>query len=520
KIGAQWRPDLGLEASRIDEAFDAMNDDALGHGRPIHQVITENTQIVSAFDDITYKKGAQVLSMFENYLGHDRFQKGVRLHLERYRYGSATADDFFRSLGEAASDPMIVPALRTFTDQTGIPVVKVIETPDGVTLEQTRYRPLGIDSVTAQTWMIPMCLTRAGDRACTMLASAKASVPALPGDAALTPNAGGSGYYRFSLDGPGWDRLMSAAGTLPGREAMVAADSLWADFAAGRASFQSVVTGARALSANPERLAALALAYRLADLANSVLTVEQIPRYRALVRSIYEPRLSAIGLDPRVGAHAAEPMATQALRQSLVPIVALEARPPDLRARLAVAAVAYLNGDTLALDPAFRVTAFIVAVQDRGAPFMAQLKDALVASTDPLFRQDASGALGSVDTPELATAALDLAWSPGMQTPETLTIVMGPAGSVGGRATVVEFVDKNFARVVDLFPGYERQGVLAIFAGECADGDVARLDALIQPRLKMIGAGELELAQTRERIELCTALRRAKGTEIAEVLAR
>ena len=44
--------------------------------------------------------------------------------LSRHRYGNATADDFFGSLGEASGNPKVVPAMRTFTDQTGVPVVR------------------------------------------------------------------------------------------------------------------------------------------------------------------------------------------------------------------------------------------------------------------------------------------------------------------------------------------------------------------------------------------------------------
>ena len=115
KIASQWRSDLGIEAIELDDAFRAMDFDALGHGRPIRQEIMRNTEISSAFDPITYLKGAQVLSMFENYLGADKFADGVRRHLARHRHGNATADDFFQSLGSAAGNTKLVAAMRTFT---------------------------------------------------------------------------------------------------------------------------------------------------------------------------------------------------------------------------------------------------------------------------------------------------------------------------------------------------------------------------------------------------------------------
>src|SRR5262249_32650616 len=153
---------------------------------------------------------------------------------------------------------------------------------------------------------------------------------------------------------------------------------------------------------------------------------------------------ATLGFDPKPGAHAKEPAEKQALRQTLVPIVALEARDPDTRKKLETAAVAYLNGDTKAIDPAFRMIGLAVAVQNLGAPFMTKLRDALVKSEDPLFRSHASQALSFAETPELARHAVTLARSPGVQPIETMQIVIALAEHPASRDTVVQLVDQNF----------------------------------------------------------------------------
>ncbi len=516
----QWRPDLGIAASELADAFDAMDTDSLGRGRPIRQLITEDKQIASAFDSITYRKGAQVLSMFESYLGPTTFAKGVRLHLSRYRYQNASADDFFRSLGEAAGNPKLVAAMRTFTDQTGVPVVAVDATSQALMLTQTRYRPLGVEAAAAQTWAIPMCLARGATRSCTLLETAAGMIAPIVAVGPLMPNASGDGYYRFHLDGAGWDRLIAAIPTLPGRDALAAADSLWADFAAGSGSFQRVVAGARSLSQNSERLAVIELARRLKGLADSARTPEQLRGYRKLMQSIYGPRLAALGLDVRPDAYARESAQQQALRQSLVPIVALEGRDPEVRARLAAAAAAYIGGDSQAIDSAFRGTALRVAVQEGGVPFMTELKAALVKSSDPLFREDASGAIGSTDTPALTEAALGLALSPGIQPLETMRIVFNTTSQPGSREKALSLTDKNFKQVMESFPGFARPMFVTLFDGHCTADDVAKAEAYMRPKLKELGGGELELSQTKERIARCVALKNAKGAEIDAVLAQ
>jgi aminopeptidase N len=520
KIANQWRPDLGIGPSELEEAFGAMDTDSLGKGRPIRQPITENRQIASTFDSITYQKGAQVLAMFESYLGPEKFAKGAHLHLERYRSGNATADDFFRSLGEAAGDPKIVAAMRTFTDQTGVPLISI--TSEGQTLEltQSRYRPLGVAEQPAQTWKVPFCLAAGSEHSCKLLETASATMPAPAGSGALMPNAGGAGYYRFRLDPAGWDRLIATAGTLPTKEALALADSVWADFNTVGGSFARVIGTARALSTRSDRLSALELGSRLQSLADSALTPEQIRLYRKLMQSIYTPRLAALGVDLRPGAYSKEPAEKQGLRQRLVVYVALEARDPDVRKQLETAAVAYLNGDTKVLDPAFRDCAFSVAVQDLGAPFMQKLRDAMVKSSDPLFRAHATTALAAADTPELTQETVRLAQTPGVQSIERMQMMLGTSLHPGSRDTLVRLLDQNFEQVVESFPGFARPYVIHMFDGYCSKEDIAKVDAFVKPKLAMIGGGELELAQAKERIGQCAALKDAKGAEIGAALAK
>lgn len=518
KTGDRWRADLGIGASELDDAFGAMDTDSLGRGRPIHQVIDRNDQIVSAFDGITYQKGAQVVSMFEAFVGHDKFQKGVQLHLTRHAYGNATAEDFFAAIGEAAGDPRLVPALRTFTDQTGVPVVAVTETAKGITLHQSRYVPLGVATDRmARSWSIPMCLARGEAKTCTLLTKADATLPPLAGTAALIPNAAGAGYYRFSPAG-GWDALIAAAPTLPARDAMTVADSLWADFAAGKTSFDTVARGAKALASNPERLAATALGYRLKDIGDTLLTPAQEPQYRRMMAAIYGPRLATLGFDPRRAAHKGDPMQQQLLRTSLVSLMALQARDPQIRARLVAAAKGFLAGDANAIEPSYRQMALGVAVQDGGVAFIDSLSKRMLASDDPLFRSQASVAIGFAETPDAVSRAQQLALAPGVQSLETVRTVSVLGGQPASRDSTVTFVNANFTRLMESYPGFARSSIINLYSGYCDSAAIPKVEAMLRPKLKTIGGGELELSQAKERIAQCAALKSAKGAEIAGVL--
>ncbi len=520
KVANEWRPDLGIEAQELAEAFGAMDLDSLGRGRPIRQTITENSQVGSAFDGITYQKGAQTVSMFENFVGVEAFQKGVRLHLNRYAFGNATAEQFFASIAEAANNPQVIPALNSFLTQTGVPLMSVTDGTQAITLAQSRYVPLGVaPPAKPQLWQIPYCLQRGEARRCALLAQASATVPALVGTSAeLIPNSGGYGYYRYKLDTAGWNRLTAAVPGLSARNAMGFADSLWADFNAGGASFDTVLSAAAALARHPERFAASNLGYHLSSLGDALVSEAEQPGYRALMARLYTPAFTPLGFDPRPGAHAREPAARQSLRQSLLPIMAYEARDAGVRAKLAAAGNALIAGNTSAVDSTFRGTALAVAVQEGGVPVMQSLSKALIASQDPLFRAQAARAIGSVATAEQANAALELAFAPGMQALESTGLVASVAASAAGRDIATRFAETNFTRLLAAYPGFAKRNIVTLFDGFCSDEDATRIDALIRPRLAELGGGELELDQATGQIRRCAALKAAKGAEISAAL--
>ena len=521
RVAHGWRPELGIDAMELDEAFGAMDLDSLGRGRPIRQEIVRNSEVASAFDGITYQKGAQVVSMFEGFVGADAFRNGVRLHLRRYAFGNATAEQFFASIAEAAGDARVVPALESFLTQTGVPLLAVTDGVERISLVQGRYVPLGVTAPEAQLWQIPYCLARGEGRLCDLLARREATVPGLVGTAAaLNPNADGKGYYRYTMDEAGWRRLIGEAGGLSGRDAMALADSLWADFSAGRAGFALVLEAAAALAGHPERLAAGTLAGRLAGLGNRLIPDEDLPAYRALMLRLYGPAWQGLGLVPDAGAHGAEPADRQSLRQTLAPVMALEAGDRALRATLAEAAARFLEGDKTALDPTWRALALTVAVQDGGAPVMRKLSAALLASDEPLFRGQAASAIGAVVDAGQAKVALELAFVDGMQPLETTGLVASVSRQRTGRAAAVAFAEANFTRLMNSYPGFAKRNIVNLFAGFCSEADAVRVDDLVRPRLVALGGGELELSQAVAGIRRCAALNTAKGAEISDALSR
>lgn len=515
EIAARWREDLGIRLSGTVRALGAMDLDSLPDGRPIRQPIARDVEVESAFDAITYAKGGQVLRMLLSYLGEERFREGIRLHLRRHWMGTASSEDFFRNMAEAAGDPELVASLRSFTDQRGVPLVTFAERPGGgFSLRQSAFRPIGVAAEAGTRWAVPVCAQSGEGRQCVLLREEEGALPPLIGtEPWVTGNADGAGYYRFEFADAGWQRLLAAAPRLPDAVALTAADSLWAGLLSGSRRPQSVLDGASAFAAHDERLVATFLPGRVADLVARMGSAEDREAVRLFVRRLAAPRLEALGLDPARGAHAAEPAARQQLRQALVRLAVETGRAEAPSLQLAEAARRAVAGDTRALDPAFRVPGLRAALRaDPG--FAGPLFEALVGSTDTSFRRAAAEALAA----ETGEAALDRFDDPRLSTREALTLLSRQFAEPERRGPAFDWMMANLDRVRPKAGGL-LGGFLGVLSGFCSNEDAARIEAALRPRLDDLGAAPLDLDRPVSAVRTCAAQRAAFGAELSAALA-
>ena len=418
KISDQWRPQLGIAQEQLDSTLGAMDTDALRAGRPIHQPVTRNSQISSTFDGITYEKGAGVIRMVESYLGEERFQRGVRLHLTRRAYGTATAAEFFAAMAEASGERGVIDAFESFVNQPGVPLIAVSAAPDG----SLNARPVALPAARP-------CGGRAGRaledpvlranlyvaaqprKSCTMLTDDAGTLAVLDLRGAIVhPNADGAGYYRFTVETALWQSLLSMSARLPPREAMTLADSTGAAFNAGRLPFSGLFHAAQVLSNHPDRTTALSLGYQLATLdARMATPAERVLLERALV-NLYGERLSKLGYDATPGRYASEAAEQQLLRRQLIDLVGLTGRDPGVRAALTPFAERSVV-DPAAVESLLRGRIWAIGVQERGAPILESLKKLATSSPDAQVRADAGFALGYAEGP-VANRALALTLEP------------------------------------------------------------------------------------------------------------
>ena len=521
RIGDEWRPDLNIRAGALAEGFTAMRTDALVAGRAIHQPIPTNAQIDEAFDSITYGKGGHVVAMIAGYLGDDKFRAGVRNYMAAHRYGNATSTDFFAALAQASGDPRIVPAMQSFTDRQGVPLITFTPGPKGsFRVTQGRYAMLGV-AAPAQRWGVPLCVRRSGGmKQCQLLTGANGTVTPR-GAGALIPNAGGTGYYRFEIPQREWDKLIAAAATLPSGEAQALSDSLFASFKAGRASPGQLIAAAERLSRGADSYASKAGMDALESLDDAgMFSAAGEAGYRRFVERIYRPRLKAMGFTPRAGAYAAEAPETSQQREQAAEQLVAVVRDPALREQLAAAGRAYLGGDATALDPAWFSLAFAVLVDQGGLDAGKLLADRALASQDPVFRPSALGAVAGSDNPQLAAWVLDSFTDARLRRSERLGLIRRVVSNRATRDLGFDWLKLHFDELAAGGGGiFFTAGLPRTVSGFCSVARADDIAALLGPKLAG-KTGALELERTIERVRSCGVLKDARGAELSAALAR
>lgn len=540
-------PGEGYELDAIVDGIRAMELDSLASARAVREPISLNEDVRAAYDAITYNKGLAVIGMVDAYFGADRFRPALGRYIAAYEDGVADSSEFFEIIGQETGpaydddetmlsdireithrgevEPKLTRVFRGFVEQNGLPIVTVAaeSSPSMLSVSQSRYAPLGSAIDDDRMWVIPFCHTRGtGEgraRQCflidekTKTVATDSQTEGLATMKWLMPNAGGVGYYRFSLPYEMWQDLGRNFDALSAGEKLATLDSAGAEFAAGRLDVDTVWRFIdEAVRDNERRVvqAAISEAEQFAKLVEGDAAAES--GYRAAVLDVFRNRY--IALDQ----HGGDDPERAIMKSSLERFLINTGEDERLRQGLADAAAVYINLDGVQSDRVLNtdeyLSAMAVGLQVYGAPFMDRMLQARTEYDDPVFEQAVAYAIGENRDPEAVDRILDLAISGQLGTRESLTVVSGQMEQAETRAQTWAWLQANLPAFLDVIPRQRRLSVPGLARHMCSLEARDELVALFETYGALAEGHERSLTQTIERIELCAALEDAKGAEV------
>jgi alanyl aminopeptidase len=492
----------------------ALHADSLVSARRIRQPISDDADIGAAFDDITYEKGAAVLTMIEGWLGPDVMRQAVLAYLRAHADGNATAADFLRAATEASGKDVSA-AMSTFLDQGGAPQVEAQLTCGGaaptVTLSQRRYLPLGAGAAAGDPrWQLPLCLAYdAGGRrgeACALVTEARQALT-LPDGAAcptwLYPNRGGTGYVRVAATAADWSALLGRGwASLTAGERLAVVQDLRAQVAAGTLGVDVLLGALPRLVAGGTEAGFDLVAAVLDELAPELT---RSPALTGWVQKLLGPTGKRLGWVARGGGPALD----DGVRRAVLPwLVELGGDRVARRHALRLA------DDPARIPQAVRGDVLVAAIRAEPARFDALLA-AWRGATDKRLREELLGALGSVREPALLERALALSLDPALDVRTTVGAIEAALDDDATRPTAETFV---MAHLGELRARMGEDGALDLIgwlAAGCDAAKVAPMQALAEAELGTAPGARRAIDQAFEAKRGCVAQRAARAAGLA-----
>ncbi|KAF6129876.1 glutamyl aminopeptidase [Phyllostomus discolor] len=206
----------------LEDVLPVQEDDSLMSSHPIVVTVSNPDEITSAFDGISYSKGASILRMLEDWISPENFQKGCQAYLAKYKFKNAKTSDFWRALEEASNLP-VKEVMDTWTQQMGYPVLNV-ENKTAIVqkrfLLDARANLSQPPSNLGYTWNIPVKWTEDNVSRITFYNRSETRGITLnpsytSGNGFLKINPDHIGFYRVNYEVPTWDLIATSLNTNP-----------------------------------------------------------------------------------------------------------------------------------------------------------------------------------------------------------------------------------------------------------------------------------------------------------------
>jgi aminopeptidase N len=526
KATERFRPEWQPQLSSREWLERTMARDATAATRAIRSGAVDEARVFDVFDGITYSKGGAVLSMLEQWIGEDAFQRGLAAYMKERRMAPATAGDLWHHIGQAADRP-VTQVAASWTDQTGFPLIDASAACESgrtvVSLRQQRFTS-SPNVPTSGPWRVPVRVAR-GEQAQTWLLDKSQDRFELPGcgDAPIVVNAGARGFYRVRYSSELQQRLQRGFASFAAADRLaLLADSFALAMAGQQDLAQHFAWLAQVPQASGDGRAPLfaQAASQLTQLDHALHGAPAQQRLRSAARSLLAPELARLGWDEA----ANEDAESRRLRGVLIGALA-QLGDADVTARAR-------ERWRAALDPAGKAGASGVPGSLRGAVISAVARNASAEESQALWA--ALRATNSEEERQLLVRALAVDPNParakqllqasvaGWLPPNIATDVPGIVGNEPVHAAVAyDFTAAHWPQLAKL-AGSGVFGARAWLLPGAADGltDRAAASRLREDQRRLAGPTGAAPAETvAAAIEVRAALREREAERLGTALA-
>ncbi len=510
-----WKPEWTRWTTFGVSRAAAMGVDGLVNTRPIEFEVRAPRDCEAMFDLLTYEKGASVLRMLEQHLGPEAFRDGVRLYLDRHRFGNAETTDLWKALGDAARQP-IPEVMDGWIFRPGYPLVSVDPDGSGLRLSQRRFTYMSRDTGADGRWRVPVVLRAWVKRGIVekhlLLDDAELVVP-LPAPADwVVVNAGGHGFYRVGYAPALLKKLAGATGRLaPIERFNLVSDCFALTQSGGMAAADYLDLTAR-FTDETDRNVWAAIIGSFAYI-NRIIAPELRPGLEALVRHRLAASVERVGWEPEPGEGELE----RQLRGDLLRAIGTLGNVAAAQERARALYGRHRAGDA-AVDPNVLPALIAIVAASGGEDDYAEFTERFKSARTPQEEQRYLYALAGFRAPELLGRTLAHTIDGEVRSQDAPFLMRSLLASVYGRGLAWEFLKEHWETMARQYPGsaYRRmyEGVTALVSPEW-ERDVHEFF-----RTRGIVLGGKTLDQYLEQLRIAVSFQERESPALAIYLSR
>ncbi len=492
-----------------------------GDAEPSTRAIREKTTAGNAGltnVGLVYSKGNAVLSMFERFVGPEVFRKGVQAYLKQHAWGNATAGDLWKALDQA-SGAKVSTSMATFTDQPGVPLVRVVPVPGGVRLTQSRFSFQGVTQK-PEKWRIPIVLRYSDGRTIRtqrFLLTEESQVVPLPGAASLAwvmPNGDGRGYYAWSVPDEMLVRLAEhSLETMDSFERVAFLGNLGLLMNAGEVHGDAYLKALMHFGADPEPQVLSSTMAALQAVRQALITDDEAAPFAEYVRRTLSPALARVGYERKPG----EDEAIGTMRGELLQWLARRGRDGRVMAFATQAAKRYL-ADSTSVDPSIVDAVLKLSASQGDAAMFEEMRTRYEHATVPALRRRFLGTLGAFENPALEARALAYMLSDAVRPTETFTVIQGFAGKdEAASKRLWEWMTTNYDALAGKVPPPALRFMPMMGSG-CDEERLAATQAFFSTPNHAVPGVESALERVSDNTRTCIGLRKREGAVVRTYL--
>ena len=444
--------------------------------------------------------------MIEAFIGPEPMQQGIRVYLQEFAWKNTVEDDLWAALGKA-SDQDIKTVTGDYLAQPGYGIVSFA---DQGMVSQQRYRNYGQASPELD-WKIPLNVKYKMDnkvqKASFLLVDKQAMMPGIGEAEWIFPDSGGSGYYRWQVAPEQMQALLADIDALDGREKIALLSNSRALLDAGKASVADHFRVLEAISKDDNPVVFLSVLEEVKLIGETLIDQQTLPMFSNYVERMMTPWFQRIGLETR----ADDSEAVIRLRPRLLRTLGQFSDNAEVIAAARKMARQYLRHDdsvdsNLAVE-ALRVTA-IHGDDSVATEYLKAYKD----SDDANFKTVLLRTLYFTE-PTTVKRILDFAQSDQVASGDFLGPIYYLFYANKLHAPLYEWLEQNFAAVLEKSPDNSRMFLPQITGGSCDQGNLDLTLAFYQDPDEMFKSA---LSQAEEDTRNCLSL---KNRQQAALLA-